>query len=449
MKFRHINFEKIIAATVLFISAWNATVPIASATEIPWIFRPIQVVYGISIEQFILILIFPTIFITNQFKNYHTNRYTNAISMIFWALGFIGVLSSCFNFVSILEFGESIRLILFGFFLIWLERNAIRFGTAFCLRCVICGLAIGGAINIFFSFQTNYGMVGIIPLLIGQAGPGPPLGLLTIISAWAYSITTKTLLKTIYIIACLIGLYGGIASWSKISLLLIAVGLIPWTILILSKLSKVKIILIVSIFIIGFTLTNDSPIFQFQDSIDEIISKKLSSEDHDLNDPNSKIWGERFVFHIAVLEIVASHPFLGVGYAGFGNAYKETNASKMQHAYVDESDQIQSSNSNPHSTWLYYASANGIPGLLLVFFWMINISFAFYNACKLAPNAGRSIGFAIITAIFIWSISVPTILQSSLILSLVGIACATQRRPTHLAVRMTQDLDKRLSLMRK
>lgn len=171
-------------------------------------------------------------------------------------------------------------------------------------------------------------MVGIIPLLIGQAGPGPPLGLLVIISAWAYCITTKTLLKTIYIIACLIGLYGGIASWSKISLLLIAVGLIPWTILILSKLSKIKITLIVSIFIIGFTLTNDSPIFQFQDSVDEIISKKLSSEDHDLNDPNSKIWGERFIFHIAVLEIVASHPFLGVGYAGFGNAYKETNASK-------------------------------------------------------------------------------------------------------------------------
>lgn len=448
MKFRYINFEKIVAATVLFISAWNETVPIAAATEIPWIFRPIQVVYGISIEQFILILIFPTIFITNQFKSYLTNRYTNAISMIFWALGSIGVLSSCFNFSNILEFGESIRLILFGFFLIWFERCAIRFGTEFCLRCVICGLAIGGAINIFFSFQTNYGMVGVIPLLIGQAGPGPPLGLLVVISAWAYSITTKTLLKTIYITACLIGLYGGIASWSKISLLLIIAGLIPWTILILSRLSKIKIVLIVSVFTSGFILTNDALIFQINDSIYEVLSKKLSTEDHDLNNPDSKIWGERFVFHIAVLEIVASHPLLGVGYAGFGTAYQETAASKMQHAYVEESDQIQSSNSNPHSTWLYYASANGIPGLLLVFFWMLNISFAFYNACKLAPKAGRSIGFAIIAAIFIWTISVPTILQLSLILSLVGIACATQRRPAHLAVRMTQGLDKRLSLMR-
>jgi len=447
MKFRRINFEKIVAATVLFISAWNETVPITAVTEIPWIFRPIQVVYGISIEQFILILIFPTIFITNQFKNYLTNRYTNAISMIFWALGFIGLLSNCFNFVNILEFGESIRLILFGFFIIWLERNAIRFGTAFCLRCVICGLAIGGAINIFFSFQTNYGMVGIIPLLIGQAGPGPPLGLLVIISAWAYSITTKTLLKTIYIIACLIGIYGGIASWSKISLLLIITGLIPWAILILSRPRKIKIVLIILILTIGLIFKNDSSISEIKDSVDQIISTKLSSEDHNLDDPDSKIWGERFVFHIAVLEIVASHPFLGVGYAGFGNAYKETNASKMRHAYVDESDQILSSDANPHSTWLYYASANGIPGLLLVFFWMINISFAFYNACKLAPNAGRSIGFTIITAIFIWSISVPTILQSSLILSLVGIACATRRRPAHLAVRMTQDLDKKLPLM--
>lgn len=115
MKFRHINFEKIVAATMLFISAWNETVPIAAATEIPWIFRPIQVVYGITIEQFILILIFPTIFFTNQFKNYLTNRYTNAISIIFWALGFIGVLSNCLNFVSIFEFGESIRLILLVF----------------------------------------------------------------------------------------------------------------------------------------------------------------------------------------------------------------------------------------------------------------------------------------------------------------------------------------------
>lgn len=428
MKFRYINFEKIVAATVLFISAWNETVPIAEATEIPWIFRPIQVIYGIRIEQFILILILPTIFITNQFKNYLTNRYTNAISMIFWALGFIGVLSSCFNFVNILEFGESIRLILFGFFLIWLERCAIQFGTEFCLRCVIFGLAIGGVVNIFFSFQINSAMVGIIPLLIGQAGPGPPLGLLVIISAWAYSITTKNLPKTIYVITCIIGIYGGIASWSKISLLIIIIGLIPWIIFILSKLSKLKIILIVSICAFGFTLTDDSSIFQIKDSVYEIVSKKLSSQDHDINDPDSKIWGERFVFHIAVLEIVVSHPFLGVGYAGFGNAYKETNASKMQHAYVDESDQIQSSNSNPHSTWLYYASANGILGLILVFFWMLNISFALYNACKLAPNAGRSIGFAIIAAIFIWSISVPTILQSSLILSLVGIACATQRR---------------------
>ena len=182
MIFRRINFEKIVAATVLFISAWNYTIPITSATGIPWFFRPIQVVYGISIEEFIMILIFPSIFITNQFKNYQTNRYTNAISMIFWALGFIGVLSNCFNFVSILEFGESIKLILFGFFLIWLERCAIRFGTEFCLRCVLFGLAIGGVVNIFFSFQINSAMVGIIPLLIGQAGPGPPLGLLVIIS---------------------------------------------------------------------------------------------------------------------------------------------------------------------------------------------------------------------------------------------------------------------------
>lgn len=429
MKFRHINFEKIVAATVLFISAWNETVPIAGATEIPWIFRPIQVVYGISIEQFILILIFPTIFITNQFKNYLTNRYTNAISIIFWALGFIGLLSSCFNFVNILEFGESIRLILFGFFLIWLERSAIRFGTAFCLRCVIFGLAIGGMVNIFFSFQTS-STVGIIPLLIGQAGPGPPLGLLVIISAWAYSITTKNLSKTIYVITCIIGIYGGIASWSKISLLLIITGLIPWAILILSRPRKIKIVLIILILSIGLIFKNDSSISEIKDSVDQIISTKLSSEDHNLHDPDSKIWGERFVFHIAVLEIVVSHPFLGVGYAGFGNAYKETNASKKRHAYVDDSDQIQSSDSNPHSTWLYYASANGIPGLLLVFFWMLNISFVFYNASKLAPNAGRSIGFAIIAAIFIWSISVPTILQSFLILSLVGIACATQRRPT-------------------
>ena len=447
MKFRHINFEKIVAATVLFISAWNETVPIDAATEIPWIFRPIQVIYGIRIEQFILILILPTIFITNQFKNYLTNRYTNAISMIFWALGFIGLLSSCFNFVNILEFGESIRLILFGFFLIWLEQCAIRFGTEFCLRCVLFGLAIGGAVNIFFSFHIS-NTVGIIPLLIGQAGPGPPLGLLVIVSAWAYSITTKNLPKTIYVITCIIGIYGGIASWSKISLLLIITGLIPWAILILSRPRKIKIVLIILILTIGLIFKNDSSISEIKDSVDQIIFTKLSSEDHNLNNPDSKIWGERFVFHIAVLEIVASHPLLGVGYAGFGTAYKETAASKMQHAYNDEFDQIQSSQSNPHSTWLYYASANGILGLILVFFWMLNISFAFYNACKLAPKAGRSIGFAIIAAIFIWSISVPTILQSSLTLSLVGIACATQRRPAHLAVRMTQGLDKRLSLMR-
>ena len=447
MKFRYINFEKIVAATVLFISAWNETVPIAAATEIPWIFRPIQVVYGISIEQFILILIFPTIFITNQFKNYLTNRYTNAISMIFWALGFIGVLSNCFNFINILEFGESIRLILFGFFLIWLERCAIRFGTEFCLRCVIYGLAMGGAINIFFSFQINNVIVGTIPLLIGQAGPGPALGLLVILSAWAYSLTKKYFLKTICVIACLIGLYGGIASWSKISLLLIITGLIPWAILILSQPRKIKIVLIILIFTIGFIFKNDSSISEIKDSVDEIISKKLSSEDHDLNNPDSKVWGERFVYHIAVLEIVVSHPLLGVGYAGFGTAYKETAASKMQHAYNEESNQIHSSESNPHSTWLYYASANGIPGLLFLFFWMLNISFVLYKASKLAPNAGRSIGLAIVAAIFIWSISVPTILQSSLILSLVGIACATQRRPAHLAVRMTQDLDKRLPLM--
>ena len=347
--------------------------------------------------------------------------------MIFWALGFIGLLSNCFNFVNILEFGESIRLILFGFFLIWLEQCAIRFGTEFCLRCVIFGLAIGGAVNIFFSFQIS-NTVGIIPLLIGQAGPGPPLGLLVIVSAWAYSITTKNLPKTIYVITCIIGIYGGIASWSKISLLLIITGLIPWAVLILSRPRKIKIVLIILILTIGLIFKNDSSISEIKDSVDQIIFTKLSSEDHNLNNPDSKIWGERFVFHIAVLEIVASHPLLGVGYAGFGTAYKETAASKMQHAYNDEFDQIQSSQSNPHSTWLYYASANGIPGLILVFFWMLNISFALYNACKLAPNAGRSIGFAIIVAIFIWSISVPTILQLSLILSLVGIACATQRR---------------------
>ena len=55
MRLRYINFPKILAATVLFIGAWNTTLPIASATEIPWFLRPIQVIYGISIEPFIFI----------------------------------------------------------------------------------------------------------------------------------------------------------------------------------------------------------------------------------------------------------------------------------------------------------------------------------------------------------------------------------------------------------
>ena len=451
MRLRYINFQKILAATVLFISAWNTTLPIASATEIPWFLRPIQVIYGISIEQFIFILILPSIILTNQFKYYSTNRYTYTIAILFWFLGIDGIFSNCFNFVNLFEIGEAIRLILFGFFLIWLERCAKRFGIRFCFNCVIFGLTMGGTVNIYFSFQINNGIVGILPLLIGQAGPGPPLGLLVIICAIAFSITKKTFLKVIYIFACLIGVYGGIASWSKISLLIIAVGLIPWSVLIICELIKTRFAkFILTLFICSIVLLSQNNLLfsETRDSVYQIISTKLSSEDHDLDDPDSKIWGERFVFHIAVLEIVARHPILGVGYAGFGAAFKETDASKMKHAYVDESDQIQSSQANPHSTWLYYASANGLPGFVIVFFLMLNISIVVYKSCQLAPHAGRTIGSAMITAIFIWSISVPDILQSCLLLSLVGIACATPRRTAYLAVQMKQDRDEDPPLMR-
>ena len=127
----------------------------------------------------------------------------------------------------------------------------------------------------------------------------------------------------------------------------------------------------------------------------------------------------RAAYVIGVGEILLKHPF-GVGYSGFFDAMRSTKIYKCGKATKEDGYEA-----NPHSSFLYYASAGGIPGALMVL--AIFIMLLNSMRCGLLSTFGHPgmVLFALIVPSFlIIGLSVPYILNSAILIVPTAIAAS-------------------------
>lgn len=431
------SVQKFAAALTLFLGGWNSTVPIAAATGVPAFFQPLNVLPGLPLEQLLLLAALPTI----GFGRSRTaaSRGGQIAAVLLSILGFLGIVSNLLNEAPLNEMGEAMRHIGFAAFLgcYWSWTSA--FGIRFAIAAVVAGLAAGGAVNIGLSIAEGQSFVGTLPLLFGQAGPGSSLGLLTVLSAWSFALADHRAAKIAAAAAGAIGCCGAVMSFSKIGLLMSGAGVIAWACVAFAdprSRGLATSALVVAIVLASLAGMQSERVRALASEAISVLTIKFSPRDLDITDDNSDIRGSRLLFWPAVAQIVWNHPLAGVGYAGFASAYKRTEVSSDPRAYEEAGEGPGSSDSNPHCTILYYASANGVPGFVIAVGLLLVIQQTLWRACRRVDPSWRPIGWALAGSMLLWSMTLPDMYESTLILSIVGVAStagsvATQARRRH------------------
>lgn len=270
------------------------------------------------------------------------------------------------------DLGRTFRLLLNAVLLLAVVRWTRQTGNVL-LGMIILGFFTGTIINLIISFQ-NPLIVNEVMRLSGQNTPGVSMGIAIHLSAWLFFRTSRRTLQTFAIFATLVFGFGCGISYSRIGWFAGALGLIAWAYILIAarprepaeqlRLRKKRQVW-VPLLVIGLTALLTTPFVQ--ESLQSI--QILFEQKFDENTGSEKSNIARTAYLIGVAEILIKSP-MGVGYSGFFDAMISTDIYRSGRALPEEDY-----DANPHSAFLYYASAGGILGaamIIAVFIMLLN-----------------------------------------------------------------------------
>jgi O-antigen ligase len=242
------------------------------------------------------------------------------------------------------------------------------------------GIVISSVVNLYFTFSNPVRLLGGLPMILGQNGPGGSAGFLMFLPAFFLGFTNKKIDKLFIFFYVLILSILLLLSYSKLGMIMGVFGMSSFMIIqFRSAKPSIRIkrisyfsILVITIFVLVFT-TNAGK--SFSDGVSVFIEHKIGDDGAGAFDSGDE---ERLNYYFAVGEVFLSNPVFGVGYNGFFEAIIKTNT----HASGLMSEEESSVNSNPHNAFLYYISANGFIGWIIVcflFFTFLNIFYIFFK----------------------------------------------------------------------
>lgn len=425
--------------TILAIAGWNACLPV-SAESAAWT-RPVQLLPGLFVDDAVLIasFLFATPAVASAIRHGSQGVAWMPAALIV-ALAAWCSLSGLAGPAPVQDLLESCKLAMNALLLLVLAGCDRRVATR-CLRFMLAGMAAGTTVNLAATFASARPTVGSLPMLLGQNGPGTAMGLCVCLAAWL-AVTGLTVRDgLIAMTAAAPTTTGAAISYSKIAMTAATAGLASLVVAAVFRASGgarpvLRSILAVVLLAAGaFALT--TPGEEVLASLGEFVRLKTASVTpaaiSDADATNSSMWA-RLGYLEGTMEIMESHP-LGVGYSGFNAAIRQTKANLQGHSPEELEGPGAASVSNPHATPLYYASAGGWIGLLLVL-----AAFAALLRCVLTGigafgNAGRCVAVASCITYAVIFLSVPTLLRTRLLLGPAGLAVALaaageRRRPT-------------------
>ncbi len=419
------KFDALFTFVILSLGGWRLCLP--TDDSVTYWLTPIQVVYGIFIHEIIFIAYLVLRLCSRAKNNFHQpDHIINIACKYLVGLAVWCAIIGFFGPRPFMDAAESGRIILLVILLIVVTQWAIK-NPAFVLRAYLFGLIASTCVNLISTFRGNTMMIGELPTLMGQNGPGTSMGLAVCLSAWLALISTRRIDIMLALVGIMTCGFGAAISYSKIGMGTAFAGFCCMTAVILFKsrhaggqfLRKFAILICVAIFIYTGTPHGVAIV----ESLNRFFYLKSSSLDLTLDQSQQSSSNQaRTSYYLGVGEIMLVHPF-GVGYSGFYNAFTSTNSYVNSGFATDEDyDTGAMGESNPHSTLLYYSSAGGFigGGLCLVIFFLLWL--AMFRGLKPFGMVGVFVVTFTGLAFFIVFLTVPTLLKAELMLIPVAVA---------------------------
>jgi O-antigen ligase len=418
---------RILAFLVLFVGGYNFALPVVDESAgVPLIFRPIQVAHGVFARDALLMLYLAIAIVSGSLGRIRLNRNEKRFAQLIAGLGVAGILSTVVNLASLYDIGEAFRLLLLAAYFCMAEYWASTLGTAAILRTFLVGIAVGGAINLFYTFQIQFMTIGILPFLLGQNGPGGYLALAVSLGAWLMLIQKRRADAVVAVAVALVGGFAASISYSRLAMLMALCGLIAWSAVIVStsairRSRRLGFGLLAFVLIILLGVSSTSLGQEYTSSVNRFVNNKfavIDVENQDLTARYNYFWG--------VLEIFAEHPITGVSYSGFYSAITVTSAYHSG-SIGEELGGPNQKGANPHNSFLYYIAANGLVGLVLVSMLFVSFLRVLRRSFRPYGTPGLVIWSCFALAYFVNAMTLPTVYSTEILYLPAALAFAELR----------------------
>jgi hypothetical protein len=413
--------ERLLGAFVLFYGGLVFCLPVAASEEVaalyPWWAKRVALgnVQLHELAFFAWFALYGASFVLRALLKSGTPTRQAAIWLI--ALAFWCGLISLTAPLPWQDLGRTFRLMLNAGLLLAIVRWTQRSGEM-PLTMLILGFFTGTVINLVISFQYPLVVYGTMRLS-GQNTPGVAMGIAVHLTAWLFFRGGNLRSQLFSIFTTPAFVFGCAISFSRIGWFAGGLGLTLWFyILIMAqpldpavrrRLKKVRLVL-VPVLAGGLASLITSPLghegLRWMQTLAQ--QKTEFQEESD---------STRLAYVTGTAEILSKYP-LGVGYSGFFDAMTATDIYRSGQANREDSLEA-----NPHASFLWYATAGGVPGgamALLVFAMLLN---------SMRWGLVRAMGwpgwmlFVLAAAPFLLiGMTVPYLLNSSILIAPVAIA---------------------------
>lgn len=407
------------AFAILFLSGFNMALPAFS-----WA-TPIEIVHGVFLDNALLCVYLVILVSTGATAVLTRNVGAVRFAALVALLASFGIISAGVNPYRLYDVGQAMRLFLFGAFVLLAAHWSASRGGPFVLRPYLLGIAAGGVLNLYFSFAQPDVIVGFLPTLRSRNGAGGPLAIAISLGAWLMMLRRTRLDALVAIAVSMVGLCAAAISYSKTSMSIGMCGVLAWLFVVLRGASRGRLGLMGTT---GFAAALAATVYvarsgeapRYAAEVIRYGALKVSGFDISSNVGG----GDRYMYFLGVGEILASHPLTGVSYGGFYDAITHTAAYRSGEASDEDPSVASLGLANPHNSFLYYASANGVPGLLVVCAVFIGFLGALYRSLGDGGLSGRGVWVWMAAGYFIYAMTLPTLFDTAVLYVPAAVAIA-------------------------
>jgi len=413
------GLTKAFAFAVVFIAGWYLCLPETEFIQVPWWAAKLSIGPNILVHEAVFGVYLVVGGLRDVWRGAVAARYiTLPVSVYLVLLAAWCATASLLGPLPLHDAGRSARLIVMALLLLavthWAAGNPL-----FILRTFLLGMMGGSVVNLVLTFLNPVIVAGgVLPRLLGQNAPGPPMGIAVCLAAWLILVSRSrrdTILGLSVAIICGIGV---MISYSKTGMLAAGIGFASIAIVsgrvAPSRRGRVLVAALFGIVLGVASYLRGESGQRIWSGWSGMLQEKVASASSE-----SSSVQERWSYVLGVTEIVLTHP-IGVGYSGFRDAMIETEAYASGLA-ADETA-IDAEQSNPHSLFLYYASAGGIVGGALGVAIFILLCRALLSGVGLYGLGGTLLAGMFIVAYVVLAISVAYLFNSAVMLIPAGVS---------------------------